>query len=149
MKNTLTIDSSVFLSAFLGMEPQSRLSVEFFTYIKNHNIRIIMPILVIFEIIQGYYRNTKNLNKTKDIFEELIRLNISNKLKILNLDASFLTGFIAGHHFFDLKTSDTVVAISALSSETRLISWDKKLITQCGEKVHAVTPKEFLAKVAH
>ena len=148
MKNALTIDSSVFLSAFLGKEPQSEISIDFLSFVRNNNFRILMPILVVFEVLQGYYRSTKNLKETESIFEQFIDLNISHKLKILNLEASFLADFVAGHHFFDIKTSDTIVAISAMTSNTPLISWDKNLPKHSSSKLKTFTPQEFL-QLAH
>ncbi len=148
MKNVVTVDSSVFLSGLFKNEINHDISLNFLNILRKHKIQIIIPMIVYFEVLHNYYRVSKNIKETDEVSEEFILLNQIKLLKILNMEASSLAQFVAEHHDFDLKTSDTMVALCAMSSNIPLITWDKKLIKHCDKKVQAFTPKEFLAKLA-
>ena len=148
MKNAVTVDSSVFLSNLFKDETNHEISVNLLNILSKNRTQIIIPIIVYFEVLHNYYRASKNQKETDEISEEFILMNQINRLKIINLEAPSLAQFVTEHHNFDLKTSDTVLALCAMSSNIPLITWDEKLIKHCKGKISAFTPQEFLQQAS-
>lgn len=148
MKNTLIIDSSVFLSSLFVEEPGNKISIKLMNYIAKNRIRIIVPMIVYCEVLHNYYRFTRNIKETDAINENFIRMNLLGCLKIINMESAVLAEFISEHHNFDLKTSDTIIALCAMQSKSPLITLDNKLLKIPAHKVQSYTPKEFLNKYA-
>lgn len=144
MKRAVTVDTSVFVSSFFHDEVNNKASREFFAFLKENRIQVFIPILVILESLHTYYRKTKNIKETDKINERFMFLNISKSLQIVSTEASFLANFIAHHTDFDLKAADTIITVSAIKTSTPLVSWDKKMIEQCKNKVKAYNPREFI-----
>ncbi len=142
MPSTLVIDSSVFLSAFLEKEVYHKDSICFFEDLKKVQYKIIVPSLVIFEVLNNFYRHGGNKEQEERIFRNLQN---SSAFSLIPLDSNFLEKiYLPLHHHFDLKTADSIFATIAFFYEAVLISWDKKLISQTKKHIQALTPKEFL-----
>lgn len=140
----VVIDSSVFLSSFLPNEENSKASKEFFEVIQSEKITIFLSMLTLFEVLHSYYRVTKNSQATEQVHQFFIDLNISKGLKIMSLEAAALAHFVTRHEDLDIKTSDTVIALTALREKCPLISWDKQMLKAAAKEVEAYTPTGFL-----
>lgn len=140
----IILDASVFVSSLSKEEPFYKDSVALITKIASEGIHVVVPMLTFFEILQTIYRKTQDTKAVERIFGQLMDLNVSKSLTIINLEADFLAFFVTHHHKFSLKTSDTVVALTALREKAPLISWDKQLLKAAGKCVETYTPKEHL-----
>jgi predicted nucleic acid-binding protein len=146
MKDPIYIDASVFLSKYFLHESSHSITKHFFDQIEVSKTPIILSILTIFEVLQSFFRINQDRSQTDQIHQEFIDLHIAGILVITALEAEFLSHFTANHHLFNLKTSDTIVALSAHSHNCPLITWDKQLIKSCRPNIDALTPEEFLKR---
>lgn len=142
------VDASVFLSSFLDYELDSKISQRFFESIRAAGIKLTVPILTLFEVLHSFYRATGDAKKTQAVHDFFVKLSVANELKILNLDASFLSHFLVYHKYFDLKTSDVTVVLTAHREKAPLISWDKKMLKHGAKGVSVYTPEEYLELLA-
>jgi predicted nucleic acid-binding protein len=141
------VDSCVFLSTFLDGECHREQSLLFFQSLNDRSIRISLPILVLMETLQSFFRKTKDGPGTRALFDYLMELNMDKILMITPLEAQFLLHFSDSHMDFDCKTSDAVIAMHAQKESIPLVTWDKALIRACEGKVEAVTPEDFVERL--
>lgn len=125
-----------------------KVSRRFFQTVRKKNIVIFIPMLTLFEILQTYFRISGDRERTDQLYAEMIEWNISKRLHLINLEATFLVYFTAFHHLFQIKTSDAVIALTAHRLKIPLVTWDKKLLYQTKNQIDAFTPKEFLTSRA-
>ncbi len=147
MKFELTIDSSVYLSAIEQNDNFFEESANFFRTILQEDYQITSPILIVCEIIHTLKRNTKN----PQILESRLRLIkksfTKSESRVIAMEKNFLRDFEKLSPLFSkLKTSDAIVALTALIYNTTLISWDKKLNEVSRKHISVYTPSEFLRK---
>lgn len=142
----VVVDASVFISSVLKEELNSKTSQKFFRSLVNENTVIVVTLLTLFEVLHGFYRTTRDSEATEFLNQYFISLNVTSHLKILNLDAAFLAHFLSNHENFDIKTSDAVVALTALRENCPLISWDKQMLKAASKKVETFTPAEWLER---
>ena len=147
MNRNLSIDASVFLSALFQKEINSSCSRKFLQKIKELGFFVSIPLLTPMEVLQSYYRFTKNSKRSDDILEQFVEWNMQKRIGFVSIEASFFLQFTAHHRLFNLKTSDTIVAVNAYHQKTTLITWDKKLIQECKNKIPVMTPKQFLTQM--
>lgn len=107
---------------------------------------MLIPLIVLFEVLQAYFRRSNDLKKTDQIYKEMIECNMTKTLRIINIEASFLTYFTAFHHLFHLKTADCIVALTAHRFKYPLITLDKKLLAASKQHIDVYTPPQFLDK---
>ena len=143
MKRSIVVDASVFISNFIEDDVGHRSSRRFFFEVKKRKIKIMIPITVFFEVLHAYFRASHDDIKTDALYQTMIDWNISKKLQIINLEASFLAHFGANHNMFDIKTADAIVAVTAYRFKYPLITWDKRLLIHACKHLTAFTPEEF------
>lgn len=148
MKKLLTIDASVFLSVFNEHETQHEISKNFLDEVIGTKYEIFVPIVTLFEVLQAFFRITDDSKAKADVLEKFIDWNIEGNLTIIPIEAEFLAYFSAHHEKFDLKTADSMVALTALKENALLITWDEKLLKQSSKFVKSQTPKNFLADIS-
>lgn len=144
----LVIDASVFLSGLFHDEENSEISGKFLETVRQKNILIVLPMLTLFEVLNTFHRVRKDSEATELVHQSFVDMNVSKGLILLSLEASFLAHFFTYHEYFDLKTSDAIVALTAHREKCPLISWDKKLLKEANKYINAYTPEEYLA-LAH
>lgn len=145
MKQTkkFTIDSNVFISAFVKEEKFFCFSERFLEFVFEKDVTFSIPLIILFEVFQslrrkGIFRNNINLRKFQIIFN-------SPFCKYVRVDHELFKFFKSFNFFESLRTSDAIIATSALATNSVLITWDKELL----KKAHnAYTPEEFLKKFA-
>lgn len=136
-----TIDSNVFISAFVKEEKFYHFSLKFLEFIFEKNVIFSIPSIILFEVFQslrkkGIFENKSNLRKFQIIFN-------SSFCRYIRVDHELFKFFKSFNFFESLRTSDAIIATSALATNSVLITWDKELL----EKAHnAYTPEEFLQK---
>lgn len=144
MKEIL-IDSSVYVSSFFLSEKYCSESKEFFRWIFQEKYRLVLPISALFEILHACFRRSGSLDIERTVLGHLIQLSQAQLLRVIPLEAEFSTHFFASHTHYDLKTADSIIAVTAEMEEIPLVSWDTQLNRGAGERMEAHTPTEFLA----
>lgn len=145
MKDKLiSIDASVLISSFVFDEEKHPVSKKLLEQLPKSNLIIALSIHGLFECLHAYFRKTKDATKTKQLLEIIMDWSATGRLKIIPQEAEFFAFFNKTHHFFDIKTADAVMAITALKLKCPLITWDKKLIKAARPHLEAMTPKQFL-----
>lgn len=131
---TYLIDSSVYISALNSddvLQPTSQTALSII-----QKSRIIVPTLIISEIITVL--NKTNPKATKSAVRSLLNH------EVITLDIKFIHQFSrrirSNNH---LKTSDLIIAITALIYKATLITWDKQLINNTKSWCVAVTPTQI------
>lgn len=143
-KKALVVDASVLLANFVPHENKHALAKQFLERVKHRKLTLILPVITFCETLQVYFRIFQNRDAQDRLFQEMIDWNIQKNLRLMNLEAAFLTYFAAHHTLFALKTSDSVLALTAKRFKCPLISWDKQLIQNARPHVQAMTPEKFL-----
>ena len=144
MKEIL-VDSSVYVSSFFEGEKFSDESQHFFKCIFREKYRLVLPISAFFEILHACFRRSGSLDIEHSVLGHLIQLSQEQLLRVIPLEATFSAHYFASHTHYDLKTADSIVAVTAEMERTPLVSWDTQLNRVAGERIQAHTPTEFLA----
>lgn len=145
---TLSIDSSVFISAFLPDDVHHCSSKAFLEHIEGTNCSVQISVLVIMEVLQVFYRLTHSEERTQTVFDHFVDWGIQGGLHILPIEAEFLVYFSMHHTKLHSKTADSIIAVSARQKDCTLISWDKSLLKQSSKLVKSMNPDEFLAQTS-
>ena len=123
MNSPVTIDASVFVSAFTPTEPAHQASKAFMLNVREQSIPIIVPILVLPEISAALSRGRGKPELGLAFVQELRNfpnttfVNVDNGIAILAVETA------ANHR---LRCSDAVYAAVALRFGTELITLDKE-----------------------
>lgn len=141
----ITIDSSVFVSAFIAGDCFYDISTNFFDAIGNSKFSVVMPLWVYIETINTlshYFIGKDSLNKVYNFFD-------SHYFDWLKIDFDFIENCSGLFGKFKLKTGDVTIACTAHLYNSTVISWDQKLIRETRKNgLEAYTPAEFLKKVS-
>jgi predicted nucleic acid-binding protein len=123
MNSPVTIDASVFVSAFTASEPAHQESKAFMLGIREQSIPIIVPMLVLPEISAALSRGQGKPELGLAFVQEL--RNIPNTIFIdVNESIATLAVDVAAHN--RLRGSDSVYAAVALRFGTELITLDRE-----------------------
>jgi predicted nucleic acid-binding protein len=123
MNSPVTVDASVFVSAFAPTEPAHQECRTFMLDIRERSIPIIVPVLVLPEISAAFSRG-QNKPELSLAFVQQLR-NFPNATFIdLGDTLSLLASEVAANH--RLRGSDAVYAAVALRYGTELITLDKE-----------------------
>lgn len=136
MPEALLIDSSVFMSSLLDHEENSTFSRSFMAEIVEKNIRIVIPMLVVFEIVHILKKNSVSVD---DNFLQLFFLG--NSIKILDLDEQFLRNFVSNLNNTVFKTADAIIVSAADTQNIPLVTWDKQILKHYKA---SISPQDWL-----
>jgi predicted nucleic acid-binding protein len=127
MNTPVTIDASVFVSAFIPTEPSHQVSREFMLRVRKQAIPIIVPFLLLPEISAALARGHGKPEAAKAFVLEL--KNLPN-IAFVDLDesAADLAIDIAANN--RLRGSDAVYGAVALRFGTELITLDKEQLNR-------------------
>ena len=137
MNTPVTIDASVFVSAFLPTEPSHEASRKFMLRVREQAIPIIVPFLVLPEISAALARGHGKPEAAKAFVLEL--KNLSN-IAFVDLDesaADLAVGIAANNR---LGGSDAVYGAVALRFGAELITLDKEQLDRLRKLVPVRTP---------
>lgn len=141
----LLIDSSVYLSSLFNQEKYHSISVDFFSALKRQESKIILPLNVLYEVLNNTGRLTKaNAIDLPAIYQSFAD---SREFELFYFSAAFNKFFLDNSRRFDLKTADLLIVLSALYHRCLLVSWDKKLLAQAKQDLTAYTPSQFLDSI--
>jgi predicted nucleic acid-binding protein len=127
MNSPVTIDASVFVSAFTPTEPAHQASKAFMLNVREQSIPIIVPVLVLPEIAAALSRGQGKPELGKAFVQEL--RNFPNTTFIdLNDSMATLAVEIAANN--RLRGSDAIYSAVALRFGTELITLDKEQLAR-------------------
>lgn len=140
---SLTVDSSVYLSALNEKDPYFSVTQNFFTLSYEREWQIVLPIQVIFEVTNILHRKKfSSKTRQKSFFTRFFE---DPYITVIEQDSLFADFFLKYHIKYQLKTSDAIIAITAKVAESQLITWDQQLISQTRKHLHpGKTPEQFL-----
>jgi len=134
----VTIDASVFVNAFSPTESGSDASLEFIYRMKEQNIPIILPVLLLPEIAAALSRRQGSsdaaLRLVKEIqsFPGITFIDVDESISILAVE-------IAANH--RLRGRDAVYAAVALRFGTELVTLDKEQLNRLPKVLTVRKPK--------
>src|SRR6266545_6217875 len=123
MNSPVTIDASVFVSAFTPSEPAHKVSKAFMLGIREQTIPIIVPVLVLPEISAALSRGQGKPELGKAFVQELKNFPNTTFVSVDSSLADLAVDIAAEHR---LRGSDAVYAAVALRFGTELITLDKE-----------------------
>jgi predicted nucleic acid-binding protein len=138
MSSPVTVDASVFVSAFTPAESAHQESKTFMLGIRERSIPIVVPVLVLPEISAAFSRGQDNPELGLAFVQEL--RNFPNTT-FIDLDDNFalLASEIAAK--YRLRGSDSVYAAVALRFGTELITLDKEQLERLPKVLAVRKPK--------
>jgi predicted nucleic acid-binding protein len=123
MNLPVTIDASVFVSAFTPTEPAHSVSKSFMLKIREQSVPIIVPVLVLPEISAALSRGQGKAELGKAFVEELRHFPNTTFIDIDQTVANLAVDIAANQR---LRGSDAVYAAVALRFGAELITLDKE-----------------------
>ncbi len=129
------IDSSIYVSSLDEVDPKYSQSSAVVGFVQQHVV--ITPTLVVAEVINVIAKIHPSITKT--VYRNLLQN------EIVNLDDSFLKSYVRRFPLpIALKTSDLIIAITAATTKSTLLTWDKRLLTIAGSICTVVNPSTLL-----
>jgi len=139
MNLPVTIDASVFVSAFTPTEPAHQVSKAFMLGVREQSIPIIVPVLVLPEISAALSRGQGKPELGKAFVQEL--RNFPNTTFIdVDDNIAILAVEIAANN--RLRGSDAVYAAVALRFGTELITLDREQLDRLPKVLPVRAPQE-------
>lgn len=137
----VTLDSSFLISFLSEDESRFRVSKKFMDYANHKKMIFLIPMIVLIEVFHtlkrtGKFEDDNELSKFESFFN-------SDSFKYFDLNMSFFNMFKEFPFFNKLKTSDAIIAASALINKSILVSWDKHLLQNAWL---GYPPDEFLQR---
>jgi predicted nucleic acid-binding protein len=123
MISPVTIDASVFVSAFTPSEPAHQASKAFMMDIRQQAVPIIVPVLVLPEISAALARGQNKPDLGKAFVQELKGLPNTT---FVDLDSSLADLAVDVAAQYRLRGSDSVYAAVALRFGTELVTLDRE-----------------------
>jgi len=133
----LTIDSSVFVAVFDSLDIFHQQSKDFFDYLANSKVRVVLPILVLFEVSNA-------LARKKKIEDPAWLLGEFEKFELLDMDTEFLKSAFPFFRLLSIKTGDAVIAATSVLYDTKLITWDRTFRDAVKKYVSVFTPPDYV-----
>jgi len=137
MNSPVTIDASVFVSAFTPTEPAHQASKSFMLNVRGQSILIIVPVLVLPEISAALSRGQGKPELGKAFVQELRNFPSTTFIDIDETVANLAAEVAADHR---LRSSDAIYAAVALRFGTELITLDKEQLDRLPKVLSVRTP---------
>src|SRR5437870_3956270 len=121
---TITLDTSVFVS-YLMDEINTPISEFLFTFIKENDVKVICPNIVLAEITLAILTNNKDSVTQKQI-KLFIQSLINNPFfEFIDVDTKLINTSLTILHSYPLRGMDSLYVAVALAYDTLLITYDK------------------------
>ncbi|MBV6450694.1 MAG: tRNA(fMet)-specific endonuclease VapC [Anaerolineales bacterium] len=138
MSPTVTIDASVFVSAFTPSEPAHQASKAFMSRVREESLSIIVPVLVLPEISAAFSRGQSNPELGMAFVKELQDFPNTTFIDVDDSLANLASEVAAKYR---LRVSDAVYAAVALRFGTELITLDKEQLERLPKVAPVRAPK--------
>jgi predicted nucleic acid-binding protein len=137
----ILIDSSVYLSSLIKEEKHHLSSVNFFAALKNKGgFEIIIPQIILYEVLNKVVQLSPGVNLSS-IYKSFTK---GKEMNLFYFDSEFNEFYFDNLNNFILKTSDLLIALTALYHQCPLISWDQKLLKKSAKQLDVYTPQQYL-----
>jgi len=137
MNSPVTIDASVFVSAFTPTEPAYQASKSFMLNVRQQSIPIIVPVLVLPEISAAIARGQGKPELGKAFVQELRNFPNTTFVDIEATVADLAVDIAASNR---LRGSDAVYAAVALRFGTELITLDREQLDRLPKVLSVKAP---------
>ena len=137
MNPPVTIDASVFVSAFTPTEPAHQASKALMLNIREQSIPIIVPVLVLPEISAALSRGQGKPELGKAFVKELRNFPNTTFIDVDEIVANLAVDISANNR---LRGSDAVYAAVALRFGTELITLDREQLDRLPKVLSVKTP---------
>ena len=137
MNPPVTIDASVFVSAFTPTEPAHQLSKFFMLSVREQSIPIIVPVLILPEISAALSRGQGKPELGKAFVQELRNFPNTTFIDVDEAVANLAVEVAANNR---LRGSDAVYAAVALRFGTELITLDKEQLDRLPKVLSVRSP---------
>lgn len=137
MISPVTIDASVFVSAFTPSEPAHQASKTFMLHIRQQAVPIIVPVLVLPEISAALARGQNKPDLGKAFVQEL--KNFPNTT-FIDLDSNLADIAVDVAAQYRLRGSDAVYAAVALRFGTQLVTLDREQLERLPKVLSVTAP---------
>jgi len=137
MNSPVTIDASVFVSAFTPTEPAHPASKAFMRGLREQSVPIIVPVLVLPEISAALARGQGKSALGLSFVQELRKLTNTTFIDVDDSVAMLAVDIAAQYR---LRGSDAVYAAVALRFGTELITLDKEQLDRLPKVVPVRAP---------
>jgi predicted nucleic acid-binding protein len=137
MSEPVTIDASVFVNAFSSAEVGSDKSWDFITGLKENNIQIIVPTLLLTEVAAAVARKQNNTELALNLMVEI--QNLPN-ITLIDLDESLAESAAEIAATYRLRGSDAVYAAVAKRFATELVTLDTEQLQRMKKAVKVRKP---------
>lgn len=137
MNSPVTIDASVFVSAFTPTESAHQACKSFMLNIREQSVAIIVPVLVKPEISAAISRGQGKPELGKAFVQELSKLPNTTFIDVDETVANLAVDIAANHR---LRGSDAVYAAVALRFGTQLITLDREQLDRLPKVLSVRTP---------
>ena len=138
MNSPVTIDASVFVSAFTPTEPAHAASKAFMIDVREQSIPIIVPVLVLPEISAALSRGQGKPELGKAFVQELKSFPNATFVDVDETVADLAVEVAAAHR---LRGSDAVYAAVALRFGTELVTLDREQLDRLPEVLPVKKPE--------
>lgn len=138
MNSPVTIDASVFVSAFTPTEPAHAASKAFMIDVREQSIPIIVPVLVLPEISAALSRGQGKPELGKAFVRELKSFPNATFVDVDETVADLAVEVAAAHR---LRGSDAVYAAVALRFGTELVTLDREQLDRLPEVLPVKKPE--------
>lgn len=135
----LTVDASVWVSAFDPQDRHHAVSVDFLRVLADRRLPLNAPSLLVVETACALARLFRSVAMGLLVAEKL-RAHPTLRLVPLRDELTQASVDIGTESF--LRGADAVYAATARATDGRLVSWDRALVARAG----AVTPDDWLAR---
>lgn len=137
MNSPVTIDASVFVSAFTPTEPAHQVSKSFMLHVREQSVPIIVPVLVLPEISAALSRGQGKPELGKAFVQELHNFPNTTFIDVDDGIADLAVDVAADHR---LRGSDAIYAAVALRFGTELVTLDREQLDRLPELLPVRSP---------
>lgn len=137
MNSPVTIDASVFVSAFSPAESAHKASKAFMTRVREDGIPIIVPTLVLPEIAAAIARGQGKPELGVEFAEEVGRFP---NIVLVSLDKTLAKQAVEAAAKYRLRGSDAVYAAVALRFGAQLVTLDREQLERLPQVLTVRTP---------
>lgn len=139
-----TVDSSVFIAALIGSEPNHKIAANFFGKVQRDRDSLVLPSTIPLEVTNIVCRKMTKQNQAAAPF--LKRIFFSSKsIQIHDIHMQLFDAFVQYASVLQLKTADALIAVFSHREGTSLISLDKRLVKQAKHIAPAYLPQELVS----
>jgi predicted nucleic acid-binding protein len=139
-----TIDASVWVSAYMSIEPSHAPSLQFLVQLQTRGFKVHLPTIVIPEVVASIWRRTGSSDATL-VFSRALRRIPLITWHSLDLPAAEAAASVAST--CRLRGADAIYVTVAQATGSTLVSLDSEQLTRSSSVVAVTTPAQIVASL--